>query len=308
MTQNPYQQGTPAGYGQPQHAYAQPGQTPPTQYASQGEPEVFGKAAPATGGETVKIHQMVDRLVLFRPISYNPLAQGYGSNPPGPQIICEAIIFDGPPVPGMVDGRNGQVTAPFNSGPKVPPFYVANVYITHDVLLKQLMDSVPSRAFVLGRIGKGQAKGSNDAPFKIIDPTPQDEAVARQHIGNRIADGFDRIKAASAPEPQQPFGGTGYQQQAPAPYQPQPVAQQYPQYNQQPAQPQPYAAPTPQQYPPQGPPGAPWAQQQQAPAQQQQAPQGDPWAGTPVDQQDQPAPAGPPWAQPQQASYPGPQQ
>jgi hypothetical protein len=236
-----------------------------------GEPEQFAGAAavPAGGGETIKIHQLLGRLILARPTSAPAMAPGFNGGEAKLQMTIELIVFDGPPIPGMVDGRNGQVTKPFAAGPKTPPFYVATVYVTHELLLKQLEPSVPSRSFVLNRVGQGQAKGQNSPPFILLDASPADHELARSVIGPKIAEGFNAIKAASAPEPEQPFAHAGAYQPQMAPANPSwapPIhaPQDPPAQWQPPAQPQPYQQPSPQQYPAQGPAGAPWAQPQQA--------------------------------------------
>lgn len=299
MTQQPYGQypPQPGQYPQPQHQ-------PPAQYpsappqAEYGAPEQFGRpSAPQGGGEGVGLHQLANRLVLFRPLSFDPMSPpmpGVEGARPGPLVMAEAIVLDGPPIPGSINGTT-EVMTPFASGPKMPPFYVASMYIRGAVLPGQLADSVPSRSFVLGRIIKGQPSGKGKPPWILQDATQQDEQIARQHIGNRIQDGFDRIKAASAPEPAaQPFAGAGGYQQV----QPQPQGQFQPTYGQPPQapppppapynpggyqqgppqQPQPYGQPNPAQYPPAGPPAAPWAQPQQAdPYAQPGQPQQPPW-------------------------------
>jgi hypothetical protein len=234
--------------------------------APTGQRQGFNKpGAPTGGGETVNVHQLEGRLVLFRVTSWDPdnvSTQGGENAKPG-LLMAEAIIMDGPPIPGALNGMNGQLT-PFESGPKVPPFYVNTLYIRGAVMPRQLADYAPSRGLALGRVVKGQAGTKGKPPWVLQDATEQDEALAYSIVGPQILEGFNRIKAAAAPAPTvQQFGQP---QQAPAGY-PQPT--QPPVQQTGPAQggypqPQPYQQPTPQQYPPAGPPAAPWAQPQQA--------------------------------------------
>lgn len=308
MTQQPQWQATPPAAPYPPQQY--PAQTPPGQYPQQpsygnvppaqpsyGTPppqagpadEFNAPSAPTGGGEGVGIHQLGNRLVLFRPLSYDPMAApmpGVENARPGPLVMAEAIVLDGPPIPGSVNGMT-EVMTPFPGGPKSPPFYVASMYVRGAVLPGQLEASVPSRSFVLGRIVKGTPSGKGKPPWVLLDFTEQDQQLARSIIGPRIADGFDAIKRASAPAPTtQPFAPAGYPGAvAQNPYGAPPQQPQYPQQPQsQPAHPQSYGQPDPSQQPPQGPPGAPWQQQQ---------PQAAP-----------PAPAAPPWQQPVQAPWP----
>jgi hypothetical protein len=277
VTQQPYgpipgQQYPPADvtgqpWGQPP-AQPQYQQAPPAEYgapAPTGAPQGFNKpGAPTGGGETVNLHQLENRLVLFRVTSWDPTSVST-QNPnakPG-LIMAEAIIMDGPPIAGALNGNTKQMT-PFESGPKVPPFYVNTLYIRGAVIPSQLADYAPSRGMCLGRVVAGQPGKQGNPPWILQDPTEQDEALAYSVVGPQILEGFNRIKAAAAPAPTvQQFGQP---QQAPAGY-PQPT--QPPVQQTGPAQggypqPQPYQQPTPQQYPPAGPPAAPWAQPQQA--------------------------------------------
>lgn len=269
MSQQPYQlyPGQPQ-YGPPPTQY--PAGAPQPQYGQQpagdGVVEEFDSVAPPVGGETIKMHQLTGRLVLFRPTSAPGMKKGYNGGPEKMGMTVEAIIMDGPPVPGMVDGRNGQVTKPFAAGPKNPPFFVAVIHIQHDLLLQQLGPLWENHGFTLNRIELGQATGTNSPPFKLAMPTDQDKALARSIIGPRIAEGFNRIKAASAPEPEQQ-----YVPATPPPVQQAPAQPPY----QQPAQaPYPYQGPPAQQYPPQGPPAAPWGHPPAGPPAQQ-----NPWGG-----------------------------
>lgn len=276
MTQQPWGQPAPAQqfpqadpWGQ--QAPAQQYQQAPAQPAADGL--AFNSAAPATGGgENPRIAQLEGRLILIRPLSYDPMAQGFGSNPPGPQIIADCLVLDGPPITGALNGQTNQII-PFTDGPRSAPFYVSTLYLRQKVVISQLENHVPTRPMLLNRVGKGVARGSNSAPYLLLEATPEDNAVAAgvaAMVGaSTVQELWDRVKAASTPATAPvAFGGAGappvqqVQQQGPPPgYGQQPPAQ--------PWGPAPVQQPAPAPYPHQGPPAAPWQQPAQAPWPQQ---------------------------------------
>lgn len=277
MTQQPWGQPAPVQqFPQPdpwgQQAPAQPGYAQQAPAQPPGDGFAFNSAAPATGGgENPRIAQLEGRLVLIRPLSYDPMAQGFGSNPPGPQIIADCLVLDGPPITGALNGQTNQIT-PFTDGPRSVPFYVSTLYLRQKAVISQLENHVPSRPMLLNRIGKGVARGSNSAPFLLLEATPEDNAaaagVAAMVGATSVQELWDKVKAASAPAPAPApvaFGGAG----APQGY-PQAVQNQQP-----PAPAQPWGQqataqqPPPAAYPQQGPPAAPWQQPAQAPWPQQ---------------------------------------
>ena len=124
---------------------------------------------------------------------------------------------------------------------------------------------------VLGRIVKGEARGSNTAPWDLSDPTQQDHDYAYgwyQAYPNRLNELLagvvesHRVNAsqtknkAVAPQPQNAPQWTGASQPQQAP------PQQQQRWNQ---QPQAYPGPTGPQYPPQQPAGVPNGGQQAHP-------------------------------------------
>jgi hypothetical protein len=289
MSQQPYGQQYPPqgdqqqyppqpGYGQPAPAQGppqgwaqQPPAGPPPSTGPGGSPESFKSAAPSSaGGENPRIHQLNGRLVLFRPTAYNPMAKGFGSNPPGPQTTCEAIVLDGPPIEGVADGRTGQIT-PFSTGPRPTPFYISALYLTQMGLIQQLETAVPTRSFCLNRVDMKDI-GQGKTWYQLLDMTEADEQLARSIIGPRIMEGWERIKTESLqryqPQPADAFAGGQHQGGMGQP-------QQNPQggYGQQQGPPPGYG----QQSGPQGPPADPWGQQsQQGPPQGWGPPAGQP--------------------------------
>lgn len=57
-----------------------------------------------------------------------------------------------------------------------------DVLIWPRVLQGQIRSNVGSGRFNLGRLGKGQAKSGQNAPWKLADPTDADKDVARAHL------------------------------------------------------------------------------------------------------------------------------
>jgi len=282
VTQNPYQQqapqpgyqpvqqpgyaypsAQPGGYPPPGYPQVQPEQQPPsanpfTQPGQAGAPasgdEPFGNpGTPGSGGDSPAIHQLAGRLLLIRPLSYDPLAAGYQGGEPGPLVRADVIVCDGEPISGNLNANTGQLT-PFAAGPKVAPFHCGAMYIRGAVMPGQLEGYVAGRGQCLGRVVKGQPGSVGKPPWMLADPSEQDKVLGRQ-----IHAQWDQIKAASAPARPDQFGAPqGQQQQAPTAqpaYGPTPGYQ--PQYPQVPtgypgAQAQnPYGAPTAQPaYPP----------------------------------------------------------
>lgn len=226
MTQNPYQQ-YPPPYGTPPAGpqYPQPPaqQWPPPAGAPQGVPEPGapspftqpGQAGPPAeepfsnpgapsggGGDQPGMHQLGGRLLLIRPIAYNPSAPPHPSSTqgPGPKVTAELIVCDGEPIAGHVNGDTDQFT-PFAAGAKVVPFYCGSMYISGAVLPGQLEPFVAGRGQVLGRLGKGTAGKSGKPPWILSDPTEADKVIGRQ-----IHEWWDQIKAAGRPPVPDQFG------------------------------------------------------------------------------------------------------
>ena len=285
MTQNPYpgpppgwqpppypQQPQPGAYpgGQPDPGYQPQGYPPADAYGQQFQPpagpnpftqtgpagapvqpdgDPFGNpGVPRGGGDQPALHQLGGRLLLIRPVSYNPTGQKpHPSNPaagPTPLVIAEMVICDGEPIAGNINGETEQFT-PFAAGPKAAPFYCGSMFISGAVLPGQLEDYVQGRGFCLGRLTKGTPSGKGKPPWILADPTEADKVLGRQ-----IHAQWDQIKAAGQQARPDQFGapvGQPQYQQAPAGP---PQGYGYPQPGQQPYQPQPV-------YPQPGPAGAP---------------------------------------------------
>ncbi len=222
----------------------------------------------------VKIADYENCLLIVRP---RQIIEGI-TTPYGPKSATGAALH-------ILDGRQG--VSPDT------PLYEPEILIFQGFLQGQLRTKIdPSGAtMVLGRLGRGQAKAGQTAPFIIIDPTEQDSAAA-MHWHQRHGQNLPALPPLITAQPQQV-----QQQAAPAQtfnpqaqYAPAPTYAQ--QYQQPPAQPQ-YA--TAQPYPPAAAPAPVYPPQPQpqyapapaaaatAPPPYQGAPGADstPWAGVP---------------------------
>lgn len=66
------------------------------------------------------------------------------------------------------------------------------VRVFQRALIGQLRPKIGSGRMVLGRLGRGQAKAGQSAPWVLLDPTDADKQAARDHLARATA-------AASAP-------------------------------------------------------------------------------------------------------------
>ncbi len=255
------------GYGQPYPSPApeygappvqpEPQQAPPSPFTQPGQAgpppggDPFGAPGAPTGGggDQPGMHQLGGRLLLIRPISFDPTAAPHPSSTngrPGPLVMAELIVCDGDPIAGNVNGDTEQFT-PFAAGPKVVPFYCGSMFIRGAVLPGQLESYVAGRGYCLGRMVKGTPGKAGKPPWVLADPTDQDKVIGRQ-----IHAAWDQIKAAGTPPRPDQFGAPaagpppGWNNN-PMPYPGQPQQGPPPGY---PAQ-NPYGAPPAQpQYPP----------------------------------------------------------
>lgn len=274
----PEQQGPPPGmyapYGSPaaQQPFQPPaGPNPFTQAGPAGAPPAAGQGDPfgapgaptGGGGDQPALHQLGGRLLLIRPLSFNPTGQKpHPSNPangPSALVIAEMIVCDGEAIAGSINGETEQFT-PFAAGPKQVPFYCGSMYISGAVLPGQLEGYVSGRGLCLARLVKGTPGKAGKPPWILADPTEQDKVLGREIFAQ-----WDQIKSAGQQARPDQFGPPQGQQAPPQHAYGQPGQQ--PGYAQQaPAgYPQPSAPPAQQQYPAQGQPQG-YPQQPQAPA------------------------------------------
>lgn len=296
MTQQPYQPPPQQGWPQQPPPYGTPPQGPPPGYPQQppaqqwppaggvpqgvpepGAPNPFNQAGPAGAppsddafgdpgegtrgnGDSPALHQLVGRLILFKPVQMDRNATQYKSTELRDDVmICHIVVCDGEPIPGNVNGETNQFT-PFAAGPKVAPFYIGSIQVRSAVSDK-LQDYLKAQGMCLARLVERPSRAGK--PWKDLAPaTEQDKALART-----IVPRWDELKALAQPvQPQDPYGSVQGGQLAPPPGYAQAPGQPYPG--------QPYQQGPPPGYPAQNPQGAPPAQPPYYP--QQPAPQGWP--------------------------------
>lgn len=132
------------------------------------------------------------RLVLIKPLKQETVPNNLGA--PGAtqeRITADVTVVDGlGPVPGM---KNGQPTGQQFAGPEF-----RGMWISSEVVVKQLADALASKGMVLGRIdtrtpGTQPIKGN---PWGLTDPSEADKQTARNFLAGQM------IGAAAAPAPQ----------------------------------------------------------------------------------------------------------
>jgi len=111
--------------------------------------------APATGG---KITEFDGALLLITPTELREAIQTVHG--PSDAIVCDVAVLDGR------DAGTEQT----------------GVMVFPKVLQGQLKAKIGTGRMVLGRLGRGQAKPGQSAPWVLGDPTEQDKATARQHL------------------------------------------------------------------------------------------------------------------------------
>lgn len=180
MTQNPYQQGPPPGYGQqppagpppgwpqgPAYNQGQPGGGPPPAQYPQGQPGYdYPQNAPAynqqpaagtsvtasddefatpdagrpASGEQPALHQLKNRLLLIWP-QRTGMADNYNKDGQEENVWFEAIVCDGDPIAEHIAGDT-DVRTPFAGGPKQVPFFIAGLQ-SKGAMLDRLRSTSP---------------------------------------------------------------------------------------------------------------------------------------------------------------------
>lgn len=252
----------------------------------------FAKPTPAVGGgESYPANfQLVDRLLIFWPLTFTENVKSTLKDQDGKDVIQDVIVantamLDGEPLLAKQDYVTRQPKEPFPF-PLVAPMEFIGMTWSQGLVVKSLREHVGTGNPVLARLKYGTKGRNGFTPMKLQDPTPADVELGKQYLANR-----DQIKAYWA-QKFQAAGVNAHQVVPPAqagnPFQaPQPHFQGPPaQYQQAPAVPQwnpamAQATPVQQDQPwnPYNGQQAPQPQYQQAPA--PQSPTEDPWATSP---------------------------
>ena len=163
---NPFgaQQAAPAAQQAPPaaDAFAAPPSTTPEPAAPAAGGDPFGM--PSGGGDGPKITDDLGAALLLRPTEFRP--QMNTSNGPADVIVADWIVLDGPSQ-GQV--REGSL--------------IFQRVLVKD--LKKIFDN-PATPFMVGVLGKGEARNGNSAPYLFGMPSDEQVTLARQaaaHFG-----------------------------------------------------------------------------------------------------------------------------
>lgn len=120
-------------------------------------------ATPADPSERIDYNEVVGNLLLIKPTYLEDHIPNVNTKPgeKSPAVRADVSILDGPQA-----GRE-----------------LADVLIFPKVLQSQLRSRVGQ--LVLGRLGKGEAKAGQSAPWKLNAASPDDERTAEAHLSNR---------------------------------------------------------------------------------------------------------------------------
>lgn len=144
---------------------------------------IGGADAPQTAGTAPTItHMMMQpgRLVAIIPtrLERNVKAPGNEGNTQD-RITADVLIIDGGPI--TYGGKPwARPPVPDTHVVQQLPYLATNVWISNKILVTQLERKVGS-GIVVGRLIYGEARGGNNAPYKLTeDPTPEEVAFVTQ--------------------------------------------------------------------------------------------------------------------------------
>jgi hypothetical protein len=286
---------------QPQYHPQQYPQHPPQQYPNQPQyappqqqapwtppaPQTFTQPGSISTVTTPRIRHFEGRLVLVTPTSIErQIKNDLSTDPNAKQDRLKAtwVVLDGGQITYGGDPATGR---PDTFQDLNMPIRYDGVLCSNPILITQLSAAIPENGrpggMMLGRLVKGQAKKpGHNAPWKLLDATPADEALATAYLSAVASGQADRFTSSAA---RAAAAGVAQPQQVQPQYQQQAPMQQYPPQQAGPAgyigSPDPgaqYVPTVPAGYPPSQPapppgPAGPWGPQpQQYPQQPQYGP------------------------------------
>lgn len=137
-------------------SFGQPNATAPT-----GGMPTFAQPASSSGFD---LGANEGALLMITPTEYKEgIATSFGEKT---AVEADVVILDGPNAGENIDGA----------------------LIFPLVLQGQLRKFIGSGQVVLGRLGKGQAKQGQQAPWKLSDSTPEDQQIAQQWFNQNAND------------------------------------------------------------------------------------------------------------------------
>lgn len=217
-------------YPQQQYGAVAPQQYgPPAGGTIAGPPPQLAAPASTAGGDVLKPEQISGALLIVHPREY--IENISTSQGPSDAIKCDVVVLD----QQGADGQQGRT--------------YRDVLFFNKVLRASLRKQIGQFAF--GRMGRGTAKGSNSAPWILVDATGDQAAMqvgsaflARRPNWHEEDSDHSKLTAGQQQSAAQQVTGPHHWPQGAQPAQP--YGQQYPQ-----------SAPPAGPYPPQGPQGYP---------------------------------------------------
>ena len=125
--------------------------------------------SPSTGA---KITEYEGQLLLCTPTDHREaIATAFG---PADAVVTDLVVLDGPHAPQREAG----------------------VLVFQKALQGQLRPKIGTGRMVLGRLGRGQAKAGQSAPWVLTEPTDDDKAMARAYL-----DGTTKVATVAQEQP-----------------------------------------------------------------------------------------------------------
>lgn len=211
-------------------------------------------SAPAKPGDSVypALKQLSGRLLVVEPQTLEEnVPDTYNPGKTKDRMTVDLTFLDGDTLTVALD-RNDVATPlpkPIQAGETISGLYVSqSVLITQ---LKQAMRDRGGSGMVLGRLGKGEARNGNNAPWILVAASEQDNESARRWYAWRqqqqASAALQPPAQAAPPVQQQPVQQAPQQQAAPTPQQQAPVYTTPPVTTPQQAQPAPWGQQAPAQ-------------------------------------------------------------
>lgn len=154
-------------------------------------------SAPAPQSDRPRIRDMFNhaspRLLLISPEKVEEVVRKGENGKPDrteDRMTATLVVLDGGP---LDFGGAPEKTIPVPHTVRVEtPYEVESLFISGVGLVKQCRNALRARelkngepTMVLGRLSTGEAKGGNNPPWILLDPTPEDMEIARQYLNSK---------------------------------------------------------------------------------------------------------------------------
>lgn len=141
-----------------------PAQSPaPEAMAGFADPSAVGGTRPAT-------RDLVGRVVIVRPTSYNPTAPGYTPGTTQERVTLDVMVVTGGPVEFGGNPRRGKP----NTLRAATPYFATGLFVSNSNIVAATREFV-GKSVVLGRVTEGVASDpKNENPFNLMKITPDE--------------------------------------------------------------------------------------------------------------------------------------